>query len=96
MPFLLLIPLAIVAGAFLGYLLSDNPPVHSKWALLISDGEITSEGGTIAEWKLSAVRETISPFTIDAGFIACDSDNRIVFSKSIPEEIRQKLRNIVG
>lgn len=93
MPFIILVPLALVVGVALGYILSENPPLRSKWVLTISDSNISTEGTTLETWKLSTTRELIAPFSIAEGFIACDATGRIVFSKSIPEEIRQQLRN---
>jgi len=96
MPFLLLIPIAIVAGVLLGYFLSDHPPLNPRWALIILYNDITSEGATLEDWKISTIRELIGPHKINDGFIACDGDGRIVFSDSIPAEIRQRIRNVLG
>jgi len=96
MPFLILIPIALVAGLVIGYIISDSPPSDALWTIHISKGSYTFEGAPIDQWKKSSAIDLLSGWNIDTGFIAKNTESRIVFSESIPEDIRQKLRNVLN
>jgi hypothetical protein len=96
MPFLILIPIALVAGMVIGYILSDSPPSNALWTIHISKGFCTFEGAPIDQWKKSSVINQLSRWDIETGFIAKNAESRIVFSETIPEEVRQQLRNVLN
>ncbi len=90
--------LVLVAFGVLGYAavsLRFIPPPSSPTMLLVKQGELHVRRGQVLPHARQSVAETLQDEGVSSGFIAISAASRLVFSRTIPPELHQRLRNIL-
>ena len=88
---LALVAVAIGAGIWLEYI----PPFGATTYLRIRNGTLIIQRGQVLAHAREAASEILRSRKIMAGFIAITADKRMHFSRQVPAEIRQRLRNVL-
>ena len=93
----LLVRLLVVTGiaAWILVLIGAIPSPFSRTTILIRDGQIRIRGADLPPRARDHVVDVIRETHLSGGFITVSSDVRVGFSRSIPEALRQRLRNIL-
>lgn len=71
------------------------PPLGATVVIRIRRGHPAAARGNVPSRVLTDLAGILREAGVDRGYIARNGDGRIVFSRSIPETIRQALRNVV-
>lgn len=91
-PIIILGIAAIVYGAIeLGFV----PPPHASVLLYFRSGRLRVARGKIRPHANEHVTDILNEAGVAKAFIAITPGNRVKFSRSIPESVRQRLRNVL-
>lgn len=91
---LVMVAAVVVFGlplAGLGFL----PPLHATTVVLIRDGRLVMKRGQLRGQVRDDVAEVLAGAGVRNGFIALTAGGRVHFSRSIPRELHQRLRNVL-
>lgn len=93
----LLVRLLVIAGiaAWILVVIGAIPSPFSRTTILIRNGQIRIRGADLSPRARDHVVDVIREAHLPGGFITVSSDGRVGFSRSIPETLRQRLRNIL-
>ena len=89
-----LILFLIVAGAIAAVSLRYLPPPDANTILHIRHGSIIVSRGHVRAQACEDVTEVLRG-GVTKGFIAITGEKRVVFSRQIPAELHQQLRNVL-
>lgn len=89
----ILVLAAVLAVAFFG--LGFLPPPHASTVIKIAGEAVEVRRGHVQGQAREHVTEILREAGVTRGFIALTSQSRVVFSRSVPETIRQRLRNVL-
>jgi hypothetical protein len=92
---LLLIVAAVVVLGLPMTGLGFFPPWNATTVARVNSGKITIKRGQLRGQVRDDLEEVLNAAGVISGFIALTSENRIHFSRNIPEPIRQRLRNVL-
>ena len=67
----------------------------SPLVLVISKGKVSLAKGRLPGGAIQQVHGILSDAAVTSGTIHCDGARRFHFSGSIPEELHQRLRNVL-
>lgn len=70
-------------------------PLNSTTLLRISGGKLIIRRGRLQADARNHVSDMLRDAGVCRGFVAITSRNRIVFSRSIPSSLHQRLRNVL-
>jgi Protein of unknown function (DUF3634) len=89
----ILIGLLIVAVllVWLGFV----PPPHAVTLIRVRNGVATVKKGHVRSDALEAVSQILREAGVAGGFIAVMGDNKLVFSRKVPPQIHQRVRNVL-
>jgi hypothetical protein len=85
----------ILLTAILIWYFEVVPPLGATLLIRIRSGKPATARGSVPSRVLGDLAEILREAGVDRGYIAKNGDGRIVFSRSIPETVRQALRNVV-
>lgn len=88
-----ILPVALLAFAAIA--LGFVPPPHASTLLQVRAGAIRVTRGRILPHAREHVTEILSEAGVAKGFIAILPNNRVAFSRQIPAEVHQRLRNVL-
>lgn len=71
------------------------PSPFSRTTVRIRNGQIRIAGADLPPRARQHVADVVREAGLPAGFITLSGDRRVTFSRSIPEGMRQRLRNIL-
>jgi hypothetical protein len=91
----LLIAAAIAVLGLLAVLLDFVPPPHAKIVIKIYSQRIKVTRGQVRAQPREFVSDILQQAGITTGHIAITYYNRAAFSRNIPRDIRQRLRNVL-
>jgi len=91
----LLAPIAVAALWFLAVLLGFIPPPSPKILIVFHSGKIQVTRGQLRAQPREFVAEILQQANVTKGFVAITHYKRAAFSRSIPGDIRQRLRNVL-
>jgi hypothetical protein len=92
----LLWPVAgLVFAGLLAVLFGFVPPPHAITLIRVSNGNVRISRGEMRPCAKVQVREVLDEARVSRCFIALMPGNRVCFSRSVPSEIHQRLRNII-
>lgn len=92
---LIVILIAIVLLIFAAIELGFIPPFHAKVILRMRDGSLTFEKGRLSGNAAEHVEAILRGAHVSEGFVAMTSGQRVYFSRQIPPEVHQRLRNVL-
>jgi hypothetical protein len=84
----------VLLGGWLGWR-SCLPPLGTKSLLRIRNGAVFLSGEPLTRQTLMAVADLIHQAGVRSGFIAILPERRIKFSRQIPAQLHQQLRNVL-
>lgn len=85
----------LLVAAFLTVWLGFVPPPGAAILIKIRNGSLDVRRGTLRLHARDCVAEILRDASVSHGFIAITSSNRVMFSRQIPGELRQRLRNVL-
>jgi len=71
------------------------PSPFSRTTIRIRNGQIRISGTDLSSRAREHVADVMREAMLPSGFITVSGDRRVKFSRSIPEGMRQRLRNIL-
>lgn len=71
------------------------PPPHAATLIRIRNGLPKATKGNVRSDALEHVSQILREAGIADGFIAVIGDNKLVFSRKVPPQIHQRLRNVL-
>jgi hypothetical protein len=71
------------------------PPPQVPTLLLLKHGDIQVRRGQLVSHARQAVADTLKEGGVASGFIAITASRRVVFARTIPPSLHQRLRNIL-
>lgn len=83
-----ILALAVMGGGLI-------PPPHATTVIRISGEAIDVRRGHLQVQAREHVAGILHDAGVTRGFIAMTSQGRVVFSRNVPEEIHQRLRNVL-
>lgn len=92
---LLLILIGLVALAVLLVWFRFLPPLHAVALIRIRNGVPVVKKGEVRSDALEHVSQVLRDAGVTGGFIAVMSDNKMEFSRTVPPQIHQRLRNVL-
>lgn len=93
MPIVILI--AIVMLIFAAIELGFTPPFNAKIIVRMRDGSVVFEKGRLQGNASEHVEAILRGARVSEGFVAITSGQRVYFSRQIPRDIHQRLRNVL-
>ena len=93
MPIIILI--AIVVLIFAAIELGFIPPPNAKVIVRMRDGSLVSEKGHLQGNASEHVEAILREARVKEGFVAMTSLQRVYFSRQIPRDIHQRVRNVL-
>jgi hypothetical protein len=93
MPFFVIA--ALLALAFLAVWLGFVPPPHASTLIRIRDGAVQVRRGRVQSQAREHIAEILSDAGVSNGYIAITPGNSAAFSRRIPAQIHQRLRNVL-
>jgi len=81
--------------AFVTVWLRFVPPPHASVIIMIHGNSLQVRRGTLRAHAREHITEILQEAAISRGFIAVTTGNRVTFSRQIPPEIHQRLRNVL-
>lgn len=92
-----LLPVIAIAGAWYSAIsLGFVPPPNAKIIIKIHHGKIRVTGGQLRAQSGEFVTDILQQVNISTGFIAITHSERVAFfSRNIPQDVRQRLRNVL-
>jgi hypothetical protein len=95
-PFIwIIIAVAIAAFAWGAFAYGFLPPPNAKTLLYFQQGAIHMKRGAVKPYAREHVVEILSEAGVTKGFIAITTANRVIFSRTIPANAHQRLRNVL-
>jgi hypothetical protein len=91
----LLIVITLAAAWLLAVLLDFIPPPHAKILIKIHEGQFKVTRGQLRAQPREFISDMLQEAGIARGHIAVTYYNRAAFSRNIPGNIRQRLRNVL-
>jgi len=92
----LLLVTAIAVAWFIAISLGFLPPPSAKIIIKIHHGKIRITGGQLRAQSREFVTDILKQANISTGFIAITHSERVAFfSRNIPQDVRQRLRNVL-
>src|SRR5262245_16094029 len=92
---ILIASLSLVALAILAVWMGFVPPPHASTLIRVRDGSVHVRRGRVQAHAREHIADILHDAGVSSGFIAMTSDNRVTFSRQIPPETRQQLRNVL-
>jgi hypothetical protein len=87
----LLVVISVVFAVEAGFI----PPLTTNTLIQIRSGAVRVEKGQLSARTLQHVTEILRESGVREGYIAITSARRVFFSRMIPSEIHQQLRNVL-
>ena len=87
--FLLLIALLAV------WYLEVMPPVGASLVIRIRGASLRVVRGGVRSHVVTDLTDILRPARLTRGFIALNDNQRVIFSRNIPAELHQQLRNVL-
>jgi hypothetical protein len=87
--------LSLAAVAFVAVSLGFVPPPNASTLLHFREGAVRVTRGSIAPHAREHVSEILSGAGVLRGFIGITPSQHVAFSRHIPAEVRQRLRNVL-
>jgi hypothetical protein len=91
----LLAPIAVAALWFLAVLLNFIPPPSPKILIVFHSGKLHITRGQLRAQSREFVTDILQQANVAKGFIAITHSKRAAFSRSIPRDVQQRLRNVL-
>jgi hypothetical protein len=93
MPIIILIGILvlIVAAIELGFI----PPLNATIILRMRNGSLVYEKGRLHGNAADHVASILRGASVNEGFVAITSGRKVYFSRQIPHDIHQRLRNVL-
>jgi hypothetical protein len=91
----LLIAVAIAAVWLIAILFDFVPPPNAKILIKIHHGELHLTRGQLRAQPREFITDILQEAKVTKGFIAITYYKRAAFSRSVPNDIRQRLRNVL-
>jgi hypothetical protein len=91
----LIIILGSLASGALSVWLGLVPPPNAATLIRIKHGQIHLRKGQLRAYAKDHATEILTSAGVSSGFIAITPQNSVVFSRQIPADIRQRLRNVL-
>ena len=91
----ILIPIALVLAAVIALWLRLVPPPFAASLLKFDGDKIQARKGILRPYARDQLVELLRDKRIGRGFIAVLRNGRVVFSRSVPAEMHQRLRNVL-
>jgi len=92
---LLLVIALFAAGGWLAVAVGFVPSPMAETVIRFRSGKISMKRGTLRSQVRDDLAEVLSGAGIAAGFICIDRAGRVSFSRAIPSELHQRLRNVL-
>jgi hypothetical protein len=84
----------VLLGGWLGWR-SQCPPLEAKSLIRHRKGEWVLSGEPLTRATLATVTDLLHQAGVQNGFIAILPERRVKFSRQIPKNIHQQLRNVL-
>ena len=91
----LLPAIAVAAAWFFAILLGFVPPPNTKVLIKIRNAQLHVARGQLRVQPREFITDILQQAKIPNGFVAITHYNRVAFSRNIPNDIRQRLRNVL-
>jgi len=91
----LLPAIAVTALWFLAMTLGFIPPLNPKTLIVIHSGHLHVTRGVLRAQPREFITDILQQAGVAKGFIAITHSKRAAFSRNIPREIHQRLRNVL-
>jgi hypothetical protein len=91
----LLIIVVLAAAWFFAVLLDFVPPPSPKILIVFHSGKLHVTRGQLRAQPREFVADILQQASVTKGFIAITHSKRAAFSRSIPRDIQQRLRNVL-
>jgi hypothetical protein len=91
----LLIVIAIATAWFLAMLLGLIPPPSPKILIVFHSGKLHVTRGQLRAQPREFVADILQEAGVRKGFVAVTHSKRAAFSRTIPRDIQQRLRNVL-
>jgi len=91
----LLLLIAVAGIWFLAMLLGFVAPLNSKILIKIHNNHLHVTRGQLRAQSREFVTDILQQANVTNGFIAITHSKRAAFSRNIPREIQQRLRNVL-
>jgi hypothetical protein len=92
---LILILIAIVTLVFAAIELGFIPPLNARIIVRMRGGSLVFEKGRLQGNASEHVEAILRGARVSEGFVAITSGQRVYFSRQIPREVHQRLRNVL-
>ena len=92
---LLLVIGILLLAAFFFVWLGFVPPPNAGTLIRIRDGSLHVSRGNLRPHVKEHVTDILRDAKVTNGFIAITSGNRLMFSRRIPTQVHQRLRNVI-
>ena len=86
---------ALLALAFVAVWLGFVPPPHASTLIRIRDGTVHVRRGQVQSQAREHIAEILREADVPNGYIAITPGNSVAFSRRIPAQIHQRLRNVL-
>lgn len=91
-----LIPVIILCAFVIAALSSGIlPPPNAITVVHVRKGVFSVTKGKLRPHARDDAKQILAEAGVTKGFVAITKDNRVVFSREIPQEIHQRLRNVL-
>jgi len=93
MPIVILI--ALVLLIFAAIELGFTPPLNARIIVRMREGSLVYEKGRLQGNASEHVEAILRAAGVSEGFVAITSGHRVYFSRQIPHDVHQRLRNVL-
>lgn len=90
-----IIVVSVVVLGFLAVWLGFVPPPHATTLIRIRDGSILVRRGRVQPHAKEHIADILRDAGVSSGYIAITPENWVAFSRRIPAQIHQRLRNVL-
>ena len=87
--------IALAAWWFLALFLGFVVPPNAKTLIKIQNGQLCITRGQLRAQPREFVAEILQQANVTKGFVAITYSKRAAFSRNIPRDIQQRLRNVL-
>ena len=91
----LLIIVAFAIVVLLAVLLGFVPPPHTKTLIRIHNGQLRVTRGQVRAQAREFISDILNEAGVTNGYLAITYYNRAAFSRKIPRNVHQRLRNVL-